>query len=79
MIGLSIPVNDRYGGSVLARIWHGCRGPDLQAAPAAQAPVNPCLQIAVSSWVNTADLRQRPSGSDRSVPLPTRVNGTLMA
>ena len=41
VVGLSVPVNDRYGGSVLARIWHGCHGLDLQAAPAAQASVNP--------------------------------------
>ncbi len=42
VLGLSVPVNDRYGGSVLARIWHGCHRAGLSAS-AGQTSVNPCF------------------------------------
>ena len=42
-------------------------------------PLTPCLQIAVSSCADIADLRSQPSLSDRGIPLLTGVNGTLMA
>lgn len=37
-----------------------------------------CLQIDVSSWADIADLRLRPSLSDRGVPPGTGVNGTAL-
>jgi hypothetical protein len=42
-------------------------------------PLTPCLQIAVSSWADIADLGKLLSAVDRTVPLRTVVNGTLMA
>ena len=42
-------------------------------------PPAPCLQIDVSAWENSADLRLWPRASDRRIPALTGGNGTLMA
>jgi hypothetical protein len=39
----------------------------------------PCLQIAVSTWAESADLGEWLTMGYRDVPLLTGVNGTLMA